>query len=91
MQAPLAGRCESALIKGMHACGHHHEDEPGLRGAGLEAALAAADRRCLAAGEKLTPARRRVLELLLGAGQPVKAYDLMAGFGEKDDANQPRH
>jgi Fur family zinc uptake transcriptional regulator len=73
----------------MHACGHHHEDEPGLRGAGLEAALAAADRRCLAAGEKLTPARRRVLELLLGAGQPVKAYDLMAGFGIEGETAKP--
>ncbi len=73
----------------MHACDHHHDDEPGLHGPGLEAVLAAAERRCVAAGDRLTPARRRVLELLLGAGQPVKAYDLMAGFGAEGETAKP--
>ena len=73
----------------MTACAHAHSDEPGLHGDSLAAALAAADRRCADVGEKLTTARKRVLELLLSAGQPVKAYDLMAGFGADGEAAKP--
>jgi Fur family zinc uptake transcriptional regulator len=73
----------------MSACGHHHATEPGLSGAALEAAIAAADRRCGEVGEKLTPPRRRVLQLLLGAGQQDKAYDLMAGFGADGETAKP--
>jgi len=63
-----------------HACDHDH-DRQGLSGGALSAGLAVAEARCEAAGQRLTPPRRRVLELLLEAGQPVKAYDLIAGFG----------
>jgi Fur family zinc uptake transcriptional regulator len=73
----------------MHACDHTHASEPGLHGHGLAAALAAAERRCGDSGERLTAARRRVLELLLGAGQPVKAYDLMANFGGDGETAKP--
>lgn len=62
-------------------CGHEHHQR-GLSGQGLTAELAAADSRCARAGQKLTPPRLRVLELLLGAGQPVKAYDLIASYGQ---------
>ncbi len=86
---PLATAARCALIKVMQACDHHHADEPGLHGQRLEAALVAAERRCDATGDRLTPARRRVLELLLGAGQPVKAYDLMAGFGVDGETAKP--
>lgn len=65
----------------MSACDHAHGAEPGLHGRPLEAALSAAEARCTAAGERLTAPRRRVLELLLESGQPVKAYDLIAAFG----------
>ena len=73
----------------MCVCAHTHAAEPGLHGKGLDAALAAADRRCAEIGERLTTARRRALELLLSAGQPVKAYDLMAGFGAEGETAKP--
>ncbi len=43
----------------------------------LSKALAAAEAHCVERGEKLTPVRKRVLELVLEADSPVKAYDLM--------------
>lgn len=39
--------------------------------------IAEAERRCEAAGESLTPLRRRVLELLMDQPGPAKAYDLL--------------
>ncbi len=70
------------------SCGHEHHSH-GLSGGSLSAELTAADARCLGAGQKLTPPRRRVLELLLEAGQPVKAYDLIAGFAVGAPAKPP--
>lgn len=72
----------------MGVCGHDH-DHLGLSGAILAAELAGAERRCTAANERLTAPRRRVLELLLQAGQPVKAYDLIAAFGEDGAPAKP--
>jgi Fur family zinc uptake transcriptional regulator len=64
------------------ASGHDHAHEAlGLTGRALTAELKAAEARCMANGQKLTPARRRVLQLLIEAGQPVKAYDLISSFG----------
>lgn len=37
----------------------------------------------------MTAPRRRVLELLLAAGEPVKAYDLIARFGRDGEAAKP--
>ena len=37
-----------------------------------------ADRHCAKTGARLTPLRRRVLELVARAGAPVKAYDLLS-------------
>lgn len=44
------------------------------------AALAAAEVRCRTAGEAWTPPRRRIYELLLAAGAPRTAYELMEGY-----------
>ncbi|MDE1181780.1 Fur family transcriptional regulator [Paraburkholderia sp.] len=42
-----------------------------------EAALTLADEYCRERGEKLTPIRRKVLELLLTSGRATKAYSLL--------------
>jgi Fur family transcriptional regulator, zinc uptake regulator len=64
-----------------HACDHADGAHPGLQGAALQRALATAESRCLDNQERLTAPRRRVLELLLEADAPLKAYDLIAAFG----------
>ncbi len=52
-------------------------------------ALDEAESRCVAGGERLTAPRRRVLELLLEAGEAVKAYDLIARYGPDGVAAKP--
>ncbi len=64
----------------MADCEHEHH-HGGLSGHNLARALADADARCARAGERMTLPRRRALELLLGAGKPMKAYDLIDVFG----------
>ncbi|QBQ99974.1 Fur family transcriptional regulator [Paraburkholderia pallida] len=49
----------------------------GAHGASLESALAMAEAYCRERGEKLTPIRRKVLELLLTSGRATKAYSLL--------------
>ena len=44
----------------------------------MEIALARAQRICTLRGGRLTPVRRRVLELILQADQPTRAYALLA-------------
>jgi Fur family transcriptional regulator, zinc uptake regulator len=56
---------------------------PGPRiGHGIDRAthIARAEALCAEANESLTPLRKRVLELLLDAGGPAKAYDLLDGL-----------
>ena len=69
----------------------HHADgaHPGLRGHALQRALGMAEARCLENQERLTPPRRRVLELLLGSDGPLKAYDLIAAFADGAPAKPP--
>lgn len=69
----------------------HHEDgaHPGLAGADLNAALGQAEARCAQTQERLTAPRRRVLELLLEADAPLKAYDLIAAFGAHGEPAKP--
>lgn len=43
----------------------------------------------MAEGERMTAPRRRVLELLLAAGEPMKAYDLIARYGADGQAAKP--
>ena len=69
-------------------CEHPH-DRAGLRGRALKAELKAAEARCAEADQRLTAPRRRVLELLLEAGQAMKAYDLIAAFGEDGAPAKP--
>jgi Fur family zinc uptake transcriptional regulator len=70
------------------ACDHDH-DHSGLKGGALDRALAAAEARATQRGERMTAQRRRVLALLLETGEPVKAYDLIARFGEDGQAAKP--
>jgi Fur family transcriptional regulator, zinc uptake regulator len=49
----------------------------GTKAASLESALAMAEAYCRERGEKLTPIRRKVLELLLASGRATKAYSLL--------------
>jgi Fur family transcriptional regulator, zinc uptake regulator len=56
--------------------GHAHA-HGGADAASLDAALAMAEAYCRERGEKLTPIRRKVLELLLTSGRATKAYSLL--------------
>jgi Fur family zinc uptake transcriptional regulator len=63
-----------------HADHHAHGDEHDhghLQAASPEAALMLAEEYCRERGEKLTPIRRKVLELLLTSGRATKAYSLL--------------
>ena len=51
---------------------HHHPPTDGTAGA-----LREAEDSCLRRGVQLTPLRRRVLEMVMEAGQPVGAYALL--------------
>jgi Fur family zinc uptake transcriptional regulator len=59
-----------------HADNSHHDHAHGTP-ASAEAALALAEEYCRERGEKLTPIRRKVLELLLTSGRATKAYSLL--------------
>ncbi|SIT35563.1 Fur family ferric uptake regulator [Paraburkholderia piptadeniae] len=62
-----------------HAHDPHREHAGHAQGtpASAEAALALAEEYCRERGEKLTPIRRKVLELLLTSGRATKAYSLL--------------
>lgn len=72
----------------MGACAHDHGGER-PSAAALERKLAAAESAAVARGERMTPPRTRVLKLLLEAGQPVKAYDLIARYGDDGRPAKP--
>ncbi|HZZ32636.1 MAG TPA: Fur family transcriptional regulator [Phenylobacterium sp.] len=61
-------------------CSHDVTMPARLEGLALEQALATADKTCAEFSEWLTPPRRRVLKLLLMAGTPSKAYDLIGAY-----------
>lgn len=71
------------------ACHHPDGAHPGLAGQRLREALGEAEARCANAQERLTPPRRRVLELLLQADGPLKAYDLIASYGDGGSPAKP--
>jgi Fur family zinc uptake transcriptional regulator len=65
-----------------HDHAHDHANEHGhdhgqAHAASPEAALVMAEEYCRERGEKLTPIRRKVLELLLASGRATKAYSLL--------------
>lgn len=70
-------------------CHHAEGADPGLHGSALARALTIAETRCVEIQERLTPPRRRVLELLLEAQGPLKAYDLIASYGQGAPAKPP--
>ncbi|NBB53008.1 transcriptional repressor [Rhizobium sp. CRIBSB] len=70
------------------SCHHDHADPRPSAGL-VAAALDRAEARCIREGERMTAPRRRVLELLLAAGEPVKAYDLIARFGGEGQSAKP--
>jgi Fur family zinc uptake transcriptional regulator len=70
-------------------CQHDDHEHPGLKGQALRRALGAAERRCTETDQRLTAPRRRVLELLLEADAPLKAYDLIAAFGAAGEPAKP--
>ncbi|MGH8612804.1 MAG: Fur family transcriptional regulator [Gammaproteobacteria bacterium] len=55
----------------------------------VQQALAAAEAKCLAEGMRLTTIRRRVLELIWGSHEPVKAYDLLDQLRAEDRRAAP--
>ncbi len=69
-------------------CHHHHDAGPPGE-VEVERALSAVAARLTAEGERMTPARQRVLSLLLAAGEPMKAYDLIARFGDDGQPAKP--
>jgi Fur family transcriptional regulator, zinc uptake regulator len=54
------------------------EEAPTMTPRQIECALTRAQRICTARGVRLTPVRRRVLELILSSDQPTGAYALLA-------------
>ncbi|MBN8551462.1 MAG: transcriptional repressor [Caulobacterales bacterium] len=70
-------------------CGHDHHLSGGLAEPELARALERTQAVLAERGERLTTSRRRVLELLLEAGRPIKAYDLIADFGGDGRAAKP--
>ena len=73
----------------MSAACDHDRLSPGLHGRMLAAEMDAAEVRCADSEQRLTAPRRRVLQLLLEAGRPVKAYDLISAYGESGEPAKP--
>ena len=69
-------------------CGHHHDVASPTADA-VRGAMRDAEDRFVETGERLTAPRRRVLELLIEGGGPLKAYDLIARFGEDGTPAKP--
>jgi Fur family zinc uptake transcriptional regulator len=55
----------------------------------VAASLAEAERRCAARGARLTPGRRRALEILLEAGKPLGAYEVLEKLAANGFGAQP--
>src|ERR1700753_611182 len=78
----LSATTTRAAHEPAHGHAHEHAHAPAHEGAHVhggsqEAALTLADEYCRERGEKLTPIRRKVLELLLNSGRATKAYSLL--------------
>ncbi len=68
-------------------CAHHAETH--VSDEALQASLQRAEAVATREGEKWTPSRARVYELLLRAGGPVKAYDLMPAYSDDKTTKPP--
>jgi Fur family transcriptional regulator, zinc uptake regulator len=58
-------------------------------GACVASALGTAEAACTERGLRLTPIRRRVLEILLESHAALGAYDVLARLGEEGHGSQP--
>lgn len=73
----------------------HHAPHPATpfqahdHGACLTSGLAAAEARCAEDGLRLTPARRRALELLLSGHRAMGAYEVLEGLAADGLGSQP--
>lgn len=72
----------SHIVMPFKETGHRHQ-------ACLESALLAAEKTCLARGTRLTRLRRRVLELVWGSHEPVKAYDILDQLKGEEFSSAP--
>jgi len=61
---------------------HHHKSC-------IKSALEKADRICSESSLRLTPIRRKVLELIWQSHKPIKAYDLLAKLSTGDHVEKP--
>ncbi|HEX3636096.1 MAG TPA: Fur family transcriptional regulator [Paraburkholderia sp.] len=75
--AKPAAKAATAADKATPAASAHHHEPGHVHGESQEAALTLAEEYCRERGEKLTPIRRKVLELLLNSGRATKAYSLL--------------
>lgn len=72
-----------------HACGHTHDHDHALKPADKTARLDEAAAMCVASGERMTSSRLRTYELILEAGAPIKAYDVIDRFHPDGAAKPP--
>jgi Fur family transcriptional regulator, zinc uptake regulator len=72
-----------------HACDHTHDSDTSLTSAERADLLVAAHAACEAVGQRMTPPRQRTYEMILEAGAPVKAYDLIDRFHTDSAAKPP--
>lgn len=70
------------VLKSFASAAHDH-------GRCVKTALSKAEEACSRSGKRLTPLRRRVLELVWGSHMPVKAYDLLAILGQEREQAAP--
>jgi Fur family zinc uptake transcriptional regulator len=75
--AKPAAKAATAADKATPAASAHHHEPGHVHAESQEAALTLAEEYCRERGEKLTPIRRKVLELLLNSGRATKAYSLL--------------
>ena len=71
-----------------HTHAHDHANTP-CSPQDAEAFLVEAEELVSAKGQKLTPIRRKVLQLLLESEEPAKAYDLLANLDGEGAAKPP--
>ncbi|HWU50290.1 MAG TPA: Fur family transcriptional regulator [Asticcacaulis sp.] len=71
------------------ACDHAHDHDHVLSDAAKAMRLDEAQALCVEAGERMTTSRLRTYELILEAGGPIKAYDVIDRFHPDGAAKPP--